>query len=95
MSWIVPVQDALLLIWKDQGMDLRLPVYFCSIIVILYFEKTSCFKVGITTDVGGCFHPFPAAFVEGRRFISDESQRKDLYGRMQLGKYMCTAVCNI
>lgn len=51
-------------------------------------------KVGITTDLGGRFHPFPTAFVEGRRFISDESQRKDLYDRMQLGKYMCTGVCN-
>lgn len=35
------------------------------------------------------------AFVEGRRFISDESQRKDLYDRMQLGKYMCAGVCNV
>lgn len=41
-----------------------------------------------------CFYPFPTAFVEGRRFISDASQRKDLYDRMQLGKYACTGVCN-
>ncbi|NWR22700.1 SPXN protein, partial [Emberiza fucata] len=33
---------------------------------------------------GGCFHPCPTAFAEGRRFIADESQRKDLHDRVQL-----------
>ncbi|NWW32722.1 SPXN protein, partial [Panurus biarmicus] len=42
------------------------------------------YEVGITTNWGGCFHPSPTAFVEGRRFIADESQRKDLFDRVHL-----------